>query len=125
MMSTSPAVDRSARLALFACLALIALGLGWELWWAPTGRGTLALKVLPLVAALRGLWQRKLYTARWLSLALWAYVAEGCVRGASDPGGSGWLGWAEVLLGLVLFAGCAWHVRARLAERRPSTPSPA
>ena len=34
-----------------ASLALIVLGLAWELWLAPTGSGTLALKVLPLAAA--------------------------------------------------------------------------
>ena len=34
-------------------LALIVLGLAWELWLAPTGRGTLALKVLPLLLPLR------------------------------------------------------------------------
>jgi uncharacterized membrane protein len=124
--SSSPALDTSARLALGACLALIVLGLGWELWWAPTGRGTLALKVLPLLAALPGLWTRRLYTYRWLSLALWAYVAEGCVRGASDLGRSGLLGWTEALLGLLLFVGCAWQVRAQLAVRRTApTPSPA
>lgn len=114
----SATTDRSARLALVACLALIALGLAWELWWAPTGRGTLALKVLPLLAALPGLWQRRLYTYRWLSLALWLYVAEGCVRGFSDQGPGAGLGVAEALLGLLLFAGCAWQVRAQLAARR-------
>ena len=116
--------DRSARVALVACLALIALGLGWELWWAPTGRGTLALKVLPLLAALPGLWQRRLYTYRWLSLALWLYVAEGCVRGFSDRGPGAGLGIAEALLGLLLFAGCAWQVRARLAARRAAVEAP-
>jgi uncharacterized membrane protein len=124
--SSSPTLDVSARLALGACIALVALGLGWELWWAPTGRGTLALKVLPLVAALPGLWRRRLYTYRWLSLALWAYVAEGCVRGASDLGAGRWLGWSEALLGVLLFVGCAWQVRAQLAARRAvPTPSPA
>ena len=46
------AVAASRWLALGLCLALIALGLLWELLLAPTGRGTLALKVLPLLPAL-------------------------------------------------------------------------
>lgn len=123
-MPSSLAADRSARLTLATCLALIALGLCWELWWSPTGRGTLALKVVPLVMALPGLWRRRLYTYRWLSLALWAYAAEGCVRGVSDLGLGRWLGSAEVLLSLALFAGCAWHVRARLAARPAAAPAP-
>ena len=40
-------------LAVGATLALIALGLAWELWLAPTGSGTLAIKVLPLLLPLR------------------------------------------------------------------------
>ena len=34
---------------------LLVLGLAWELWLAPTGRGTLAIKVLPLLLPLPGL----------------------------------------------------------------------
>lgn len=123
-MTSSNATTVSARLCQASCLALIVLGLGWELWWAPTGRGTLALKVLPLALALPGLWERRLYTFRWLSLALWAYVAEGCVRATSERGPGVWLGGIEVALGLLLFAGCAWQVRSQLTARPLSSTSP-
>lgn len=116
--SGSSALRLSAQLSLAACIGLILLGLGWELWWAPTGRGTLALKVLPLVGALPGLWFTRLYTYRWLSLALWLYVAEGAVRATSEPGIGRWLGSVEVVLGILLFVGCAWQVRAQLRLRR-------
>jgi len=119
------AVRHSRLLSLLTCLGLITLGLGWELWWAPTGRGTLALKVLPLLAALPGLWRGRLYTFRWLSLALWLYVAEGCVRATSEAGAGRWLGSLETLLGLALFIGCAWQVRAQLAARRLATQTQA
>ena len=76
----SSSIALSRRLALAALLALIAFGLAWELWLAPTGRDTLAIKVVPLVLALPGLWRGKLYTFRWLSLLVWLYVAEGLVR---------------------------------------------
>jgi len=112
------ALRLSANLSLLACIGLIVLGLGWELWWAPTGRGTLAIKVIPLVIALPGLWQTRLYTYRWLSLALWLYVAEGAVRATSELGPGRWLGGAEALLGVMLFAGCAWQVRTQLSLRR-------
>ncbi len=35
--------------AVGSVIGLIVLGLAWELWLAPTGSGTLALKVLPLL----------------------------------------------------------------------------
>lgn len=108
--------------ALTLCAALLLLGLGWELAWAPTGRGSLALKVLPLALALPGLWRMRLYTYRWLALAVWLYVTEGVVRATSQPTGLDGLGaqlaTVEVLLALLLFAACAAHVRLRLASGR-------
>jgi uncharacterized membrane protein len=119
----SPAVRRTRAAALGATIALVAVGLVWELWAAPTGRGTLALKVLPLAFALPGLWRYRLYTFRWLSLLVWAYVAEGVVRATSDSGpGVAWAV-AQSLLALALFAACTRHVGARFAagERRQAT----
>ncbi len=102
---------RPGRFALAALLALVLLGLAWELWLAPTGRGTLAVKVLPLLLGLPGLLKQRLYTFRWLSLAVWLYVAEGAVRGFGDKGLSAQLAQAEVALALALFVACAWHIR--------------
>ena len=113
-------VTRTRTLALACLLALIALCLAWELWLAPTGRGTLALKALPLVLALPGLLAWRLYTFRWLSLVLWLYVAEGAVRAASDRGLGAPLALLEVLLCLLLFAACAAHVRWRLTAAKAS-----
>ncbi len=113
-------VIRTRALAVACLLALIVLCLAWELWLAPTGRGTLALKVLPLVLALPGLWNWRLYTYRWLSLVLWLYVAEGAVRAASDRGLGAPLAMLEVALCLVLFAACAAHVRWRLTAAKAS-----
>jgi uncharacterized membrane protein len=107
-------------LALGATLSLIALGLAWELVLAPTGRGTLALKVLPLLLPLPGLWRMRLYTYRWVSLFVWLYVAEGAVRAASDRGIGASLALLEVALALVLFTACAMHVWTRVrGARRP------
>jgi uncharacterized membrane protein len=100
--------------ALGSVLALIALGLAWELWLAPTGSRTLALKVLPLLLPLAGLWRNRMYTYRWLSLMVWLYFTEGVVRATSDRGAGVPLAIAEVLLCLLLFAACAAHVRWRL-----------
>ena len=95
-------------------LALVGLGLAWELWLAPTGRGTWALKVLPLLPALPGLWRWRLYTYRWLALLVWLYVAEGLVRAGSEHGIGAALATAEAALGIALFVACAVHVRWRL-----------
>jgi uncharacterized membrane protein len=123
------AADRATRAlratALAATIALVALGLGWELAWAPTGHRTLALKVLPLVAALPGLMRHRLYTSRWLSLLVWLYIAEGLVRLPDRPP-AGILAAVEAALGLVLFATCAAQVRWRLgAPQRAAAARPA
>ncbi len=109
----APTASATRALALAATLALIALGLAWELWLAPTGRGTLALKVLPLLLPLPGLAAMRLRTFRWLSLLVWLYFGEGVVRATSDRGPGASLGAIEIVLCLVLFAACAGHVRAR------------
>ena len=109
------AVVRRARTAALAGLiGLIALGLAWELWLAPTGSGTLAIKVLPLVLCGVGLWRHRMVTFRWLSLLLWLYVLEGLVRGTTERGLSQALALAEVVLCLWLFSACTLYIRWRL-----------
>ena len=109
-------------MALASVVGLIALGLAWELWLAPTGRGTLALKVLPLVPAIAGLLKSRMYTYRWLSLLVWLYFTEGIVRATTEGGPARALAIVEVLLCLALFAACAVHVRARLRDARANPP---
>ena len=116
---------RAARLvAVAATVALIVLGAAWELWLAPTGSGTLAVKVLPLFVPLPGLLRMRLYTYRWLSLAVWIYAAEGAVRATSERGTSAALALAELALALVLFAACCIHVRTRLRAGAAATATP-
>jgi uncharacterized membrane protein len=113
------AMVRLTRVLAVGCvLALVALGLAWELWLAPTGSGTLAIKVLPLLLPLPGLLRHRLYTYRWLSLLVWIYVAEGAVRATSERGLSASLAMAEIALCLALFAICSLHVRWRLGKGR-------
>ena len=107
-------------MAVGSLLGLIALGLAWELWLAPTGNRSLALKVLPLAWPLVGLLRHRMYTYRWVSLLVWIYFTEGVIRAASDRGTSAWLAGIEVVLCLTLFAACAVHVRWRLANRSRS-----
>ena len=111
------AVTRSALLALL--LALIALGLAWELWLAPTGARSLALKVLPLAWPLAGVWGWRVASVRALSLLVWLYVAEGALRATTEHGVSAQLAWLELLLCALLFAACVLHIRSRT---RPAPP---
>lgn len=116
MQAIDKNVRRSRVLAAGSLLGLIALGLAWELWLAPLrpGGSWLALKVLPLCLPLTGLLKNRMYTYRWLSLLVWLYFTEGVVRATTESGLSAGLAMLEVLLCLMLFAGCAMHVRLRL-----------
>ena len=113
-------VHFSRRLTVASLLALILLGLAWELWLAPIrpGGSWLALKVLPLCLPLAGLLKNRMYTYRWLSLLVWLYVLEGLVRATSEPAPGAWLAALEVLLGVLLFTGCTLHIRLRLRTAR-------
>jgi len=114
--STPPdATMQRARAASLAALgALVLLGLAWELWLAPTGSGTLALKVVPLALAFAGLLRHRMYTYRWLSLLVWLYFFEGVMRAVTEPGIVRVLAILEIALTLVLFASCVRYIRWRL-----------
>jgi len=124
--SLPPGVALTRAVAVASLLALIALGLAWELWLAPVrpGGSWLALKVLPLVLPLPGLLRLRLYTYRWVALFIWLYFVEGVVRAAGDRAPSSWYALAEVVLVLILFAACAAHVRLRLARAKATAPVP-
>jgi uncharacterized membrane protein len=113
-----PAARRTRALAVALLLALVALGLAWELRLAPTGSGALAIKVAPLALLLPGLLKYRLWSYRALSLLVWLYVAEGLVRATSERGAAVPLAIAEVVLATALFVACAAHVRLRLAAGR-------
>ena len=121
-IAVPPAVEATRWLALSALIAMIVLGVAWELWLAPLSpSGLLALKVVPLLFPLTGLWRRRLYTYRWLSLLVWFYFIEGVVRATSERGPLAGrtvaLAIAEVVLCLVLFTACVLHVRFRLPRK--------
>ena len=104
------------------CLfGLIILCVGWELWWAPLRPGgtLMALKAVPLLFAVRGVLQRKLYTLQWVSMLSLLYLMEGTVRAWSDMSPlSAALGGLETLLSLGLYLGAILYVRpAKKAAR--------
>jgi len=101
--------------AVTTLIALIFLGLAWELWLAPLkpGGSWLALKVLPLLAPLFGVLHGKRYTFQWSTLLIWLYVAEGAVRAYSDSGTAALLALAEVALALGYFASAVAFLGSR------------
>lgn len=120
-----PAVRRARGVALAGLLGLILLGLAWELWLAPTGSGTLAIKVVPLVLCLAGLLRHRMVTFRWLALLLWLYVLEGLVRATTDHGVSQALAVAQLALCLMVFTACTAYIRWRLRSApRETTVQP-
>ena len=120
------AVALTRAVAVASVLALIVLGLAWELWLAPLRPGGTwwALKVLPLALPLAGLLKNRLYTYRWVSLLVWPYFIEGVVRASSERGIGMQLAAAEWLLSLALFAACVFHVRWRLGHRGIAAQEP-
>jgi uncharacterized membrane protein len=97
-------------------LALIGFGLSWELFLDPIrpGGSWLALKVLPLVVALPGLWKAKMPTFRWMSLMVWLYVGEALVRiiGLSEIERQ--LAWNSLALSLALTTAILMGARAQI-----------
>lgn len=124
----SRAVRLSRSLAITTAVALIALGLAWELWLAPLRPGGTwwALKVLPVAAALPGLLRFRMRTYRWLTLLVWLYFIEGVVRARSERPPTTWLAATEIALILALFVACTAHVRLRQRQARANvvTTSP-
>ena len=102
------------RLAASATLiALIVLCLAWELWLAPLrpGGSFLALKALPLVLPLAGIFDGRRRTYQWSSMLVLAYVAEGVVRAYSESGVSQLLAGIEFVLSAAFFAAAVGYAR--------------
>jgi uncharacterized membrane protein len=110
----------SKQAARFALVALIVLCLAWELWLAPLrpGGSLIALKALPLLPAVRGIWGGKRYTYQWASMLILAYFAEGVTRTWSETGTSQALAAAEVALSVVFFAAAVTYARLTRSSSR-------
>lgn len=122
----SAAVQATRAVAVCSLLALIALGLAWEMWLAPLrpGGSWLAIKVLPLLLPLPGLLKNRMYTYRWVALFVWLYFVEGVVRASGDRPPGNHLALLQIALCLVLFAACTLHVRLRQRSAQRAAANP-
>ena len=113
------------RIAVVAWLMLVVLCVAWELWLAPIrpGGSWLALKAVPLLLPLRGLWRGDVKTFQWALLLVLAYLLEGTVR-AFEPAPFGTLAWVELLLATLFFVAAIVYVRPfkQAAKERAGTP---
>ena len=112
---------RRAQAASSALLvALILLGLAWELVLAPLkpGGSWMVLKIVPLLAFLRPILhgRRKAYQASTMLVVF--YAAEGMTRAYTDGGLSARLALVESALAVAYFGAAVSFVRA---TRRPPT----
>lgn len=100
-------------------IALIALGIAWELMLDPIrpGGSWLALKVVPLVIGLNGLRQGRIYTFKWMSLAIWIYVGEALVRIVGLTASERLLAWNSLFLSvglaITVLAGARAQIRIK------------
>lgn len=107
------------RVVIGAVVALILLGLAWEMWLAPQRPGgtLLALKVLPLLAALPAFIQGRVKAYQWWSMLILVYLCEGVVRAMSDATAlARGLGAIEVLLSAAAFGAIVAYIRAAQAQ---------
>jgi uncharacterized membrane protein len=111
-----PAIEsRTLRIAASTTLgALIVLCLAWELWLAPLrpGGSYLALKAMPLIPPLSGIFKGNRRTYQWSSMLVLAYLIEGAVRAWSERGPSQALAFLEIGLSLAFFAAVVGYARA-------------
>jgi uncharacterized membrane protein len=102
-------------MAAVGCLvALIFLGLAWELFLAPLkpGGSWAVLKIVPLLAPLPGILRERRYTFQWSTLLIWLYAAEGALRTYTDAGLSARLAFVESVLAVAYFGAAVLYLRA-------------
>lgn len=108
-------LNQSLRYISFISLVgLIILGLLWEMWLAPLrpGGSLLALKIMPLLIPLRGVWRGDLYTMQWASMLILIYFMEGVVRAMSDPNSDSiYLAIIQVVLTFIFYVTSIMYLR--------------
>ena len=100
-------------LSIASLIGLIAVGIAWELWFAPArpGGSLLVLKVLPLLLPLFGILRGRRYTYQWAPMLALAYFVEGVMRGYADSGNGAIAAWSQAALAVVFIAAASYYAR--------------
>jgi uncharacterized membrane protein len=106
------AKDRYVLIAATAFTALFLLCVAWEWFIAPLrpGGSWMALKGLPLLFAIPGIWKAKNYTMQWASMLILIYMTEGLVR-LFETGANFWMAVLETLLSLIGFIAVLMYLK--------------
>ncbi len=91
-------------LATAAFIDVLILCICWEWFISPLrpGGSWLILKSVPLLFAIPGIWQGKVYTMQWASMLILIYITEGLVR-ILEKGANFWLALLETILATIGF----------------------
>lgn len=98
--------------ASLVCLILICLS--WETIVSPfrPGNYIFAIKALPLILALSGVFAARIYTMQWASMLVLLYFMEGIVRATGDADlSSRWMAGLEIVFSLIFYACAIFYVR--------------
>jgi uncharacterized membrane protein len=117
---SSPRQAAAWRWSIAAWIALIVLGLAWELLLAPLrpGGSWLALKVVPLLLPLPAMLRGSAYAMQLALFVVLLNVLEGAVR-VFDPLPAGGLAALELLLAVAFFVAAIVYLRPmKLALKR-------
>jgi uncharacterized membrane protein len=112
-------------LSIGSLIALIALGLAWELVIAPLrpGGSFLALKVVPLLLPLFGILRGRRYTYQWAPMLVLGYFVEGVMRGYGAAGAGAVAGWGQAALACVFIVAAAYYARDGHRVGAPTEPA--
>ncbi len=96
--------DHWRLIAWFSWFSLVVLCVLWESVIAPIkpGGSWAVIKVIPMLFALKGIWQAKNYTMQWSSMLVMLYFIEGVVR-LNDSGLSAYMAGLEIVLSLIAY----------------------
>lgn len=107
-------IDSRVRYLFYATFVFAIYALACELYLAPLkpGGSLLALKVIPLICLMPGLFKGKFRSLQALCMLILIYAAEGFVRAVSDPPEVRIWGWIGALLSTAIFLGTMFLARS-------------
>lgn len=112
LLQSMQAKDRYVLIATASFVALFVLCVAWEWFIAPLrpGGSWMALKGLPLLLAIPGIWKAKNYTMQWASMLILIYMTEGLVR-LFETGANFWMALLETALSLIGFIALLMYLK--------------